>query len=139
MISAISSPRSIKSDTYGGGSFIHSYGSKTFIRPKLDNVLDAVAQAKFNEKKWIWIEDEAEGYVRGHILNENEKDYTVEIEYEVGGTAVVSQSIIKPMNPPKFDMVDDMAELTHLNEPSVIHNLTVRYKSNHVYVSYIAI
>lgn len=39
------------------------------------------------------------------------------------------------MNPPKFDMVDDMAELTHLNEPSVIHNLTVRYKSNHVYVS----
>lgn len=39
------------------------------------------------------------------------------------------------MNPPKFDMVDDMAELTHLNEPSVIHNLTVRYKTNHVYVS----
>lgn len=31
-------------------------------------------------------------------------------------------------------MVDDMAELTHLNEPSVIHNLTVRYKANHVYV-----
>lgn len=43
--------------------------------------------------------------------------------------------MIQPMNPPKFDMVDDMAELTHLNEPSVIHNLTVRYKSNHVYVS----
>jgi hypothetical protein len=39
------------------------------------------------------------------------------------------------MNPPKFDMVDDMAELTHLNEPSVIHNLTVRYKANNVYVS----
>lgn len=39
------------------------------------------------------------------------------------------------MNPPKFDMVDDMAELTHLNEPSVIHNLTVRYKTNRVYVS----
>lgn len=38
------------------------------------------------------------------------------------------------MNPPKFDMVDDMAELTHLNEPSVIHNLTVRYKAHHVYV-----
>lgn len=43
--------------------------------------------------------------------------------------------MIQPMNPPKFDMVDDMAELTHLNEPSVIHNLTVRYKANHVYVS----
>lgn len=39
------------------------------------------------------------------------------------------------MNPPKFDMVEDMAELTYLNEPSVIHNLTVRYKADHVYVS----
>jgi myosin heavy subunit len=123
------------SATSSGGSFIHSYGSKTFIKPKLDNVLDAVAQAKFNEKKWIWIEDENEGYVRGHVLQENNGDNTVEIEYEHGGTALVSQSIIKPMNPPKFDMVDDMAELTHLNEPSVIHNLTVRYKSNQVYVS----
>jgi hypothetical protein len=47
--------------------------------------------------------------------------------------------MIQPMNPPKFDMVDDMAELTHLNEPSVIHNLTVRYKANHVYVSWYCI
>lgn len=48
---------------------------------------------------------------------------------------MLSPEKIQPMNPPKFDMVDDMAELTHLNEPSVIHNLTVRYKANHVYVS----
>ena len=48
---------------------------------------------------------------------------------------MVPQSKIQPMNPPKFDMVDDMAELTYLNEPSVIHNLTLRYKANHVYVS----
>lgn len=40
------------------------------------------------------------------------------------------------MNPPKFDMVEDMAELTYLNEPSVIHNLTLRYKADHVYVRY---
>lgn len=65
-----------------GGSFIHSYGSKKFVRPKLDNVLDAVAQARFNEKKWVWIEDDNEGYVRGHIINENNDK--VEIEYENG-------------------------------------------------------
>ncbi|PHZ15091.1 myosin 1 [Rhizopus microsporus ATCC 52813] len=121
----------IKDNQEYGGSFIHSYGSKKFVRPKLDNVLDAVAQARFNEKKWVWIEDDNEGYVRGHIINENNDK--VEIEYESGRTAFVSSAKIKPMNPPKFDMVDDMAELTHLNEPSVIHNLTVRYKANHVY------
>ncbi|KAI8393832.1 Myh9 protein, partial [Radiomyces spectabilis] len=42
-------------------------------------------------------------------------------------------SKVYPMNPPKFDMVDDMAELTHLNEPSVIHNLSVRYQAKHIY------
>ncbi|CAO3654116.1 unnamed protein product [Mucor fragilis] len=115
-----------------GGSFIHSYGSKTFIRPKIDDVLDAVAQAKFNEKKWVWIQDDKEGYVRGHVIKE-EEGADVEVEYERGGTVIVPQSRIQPMNPPKFDMVDDMAELTYLNEPSVIHNLTLRYKASHVY------
>ncbi|KAI8646805.1 hypothetical protein BD408DRAFT_336436 [Parasitella parasitica] len=67
-----------------GGSFIHSYGSTTFIKPKIDDVLDAVAQAKFNEKRWVWIQDDQEGYVRGHILKE-EQDSLVEVEYEQGG------------------------------------------------------
>ncbi len=40
------------------------------------------------------------------------------------------------MNPPKFDKVEDMADLTHLNEASVIHNLRLRYLSNMIYVSY---
>jgi hypothetical protein len=81
-----SSPLLRKLNNGGGsvGSFIHSYGSKKFIRPKIDDVLDAVAQARFNEKKWVWIEDENEGYVRGHIISENE-EYQVEVEYENGG------------------------------------------------------
>ena len=38
------------------------------------------------------------------------------------------------MNPPKFDKVEDMAELTYLNEASVIHNMRLRYFSNLIYV-----
>ncbi|KAI7872084.1 Myh9 protein [Spinellus fusiger] len=37
------------------------------------------------------------------------------------------------MNPPKFDKVEDMADLTYLNEPSVIYNLSMRYKSHFIY------
>lgn len=40
------------------------------------------------------------------------------------------------MNPPKFDKVEDMADLTYLNEASVIHNLRLRYHSNLIYVSF---
>lgn len=39
------------------------------------------------------------------------------------------------MNPPKFNKVEDMAELTCLNEASVLHNLKERYYSGLIYVS----
>jgi myosin heavy subunit len=37
-------------------------------------------------------------------------------------------------NPPKFDKIEDMAELSHLNEATVLHNLRDRYYSNLIYV-----
>lgn len=37
------------------------------------------------------------------------------------------------MNPAKFDKADDMAELTHLNEASVVHNLHMRYQADLIY------
>lgn len=40
------------------------------------------------------------------------------------------------MNPPKFDRVDDIADLTFLNEASVVHNLRLRYGSGAIYVSF---
>lgn len=39
------------------------------------------------------------------------------------------------MNPPKFDKVEDMADLTYLNEASVVSNLRLRYYSDLIYVS----
>lgn len=41
---------------------------------------------------------------------------------------------LQPMNPPKFDMIEDMAMLTHLNEPSVLFNLRRRYSMWMIYV-----
>jgi len=38
------------------------------------------------------------------------------------------------MNPPRFDEVEDIADLTFLNEASVVHNLGLRYYANNIYV-----
>lgn len=40
------------------------------------------------------------------------------------------------MNPPKFDRVEDIAELTFLNEASVVNNLRLRFGSGAIYVSW---
>lgn len=38
------------------------------------------------------------------------------------------------MNPPKFEMIEDLAMLTHLNEASVLHTLRRRYDHWMTYV-----
>ncbi len=46
----------------------------------------------------------------------------------------VKEDDIQQMNPSKFDMIEDMAMLTHLNEASVLCNLQRRYSSWRIYV-----
>jgi myosin protein heavy chain len=45
----------------------------------------------------------------------------------------VHEEEVDKVNPAKFDKADDMAELTHLNEPSVVHNLRMRYQADLIY------
>ncbi|KAL1743339.1 nonmuscle myosin heavy chain b [Schizophyllum fasciatum] len=92
----------------------------------------AAAQAEFNEKKWVWVPDEKEGYLAGWV-NKEEGD-TAEIVMAAGGD-IRSVPIIalSKMNPPKFDRAEDIADLTFLNEASVVHNLRLRYGSGAIY------
>ena len=41
---------------------------------------------------------------------------------------------LQQMNPPKFEMIEDMANMTYLNEASVLHNLRARYGNMLIYV-----
>lgn len=47
----------------------------------------------------------------------------------------VKKDKIQEMNPPKFEKLEDMANLTYLNEAAVLHNLKSRYVSGFIYVS----
>ena len=48
---------------------------------------------------------------------------------------VVKSESVAQVNPPKFEKCEDMANLTYLNEASVLWNLKSRYQSNLIYVS----
>ena len=39
------------------------------------------------------------------------------------------------MNPPKYEKCDDMADLTYLNDATVLHNLRSRYTNWFIYVN----
>ena len=47
---------------------------------------------------------------------------------------VMSETLV-PANPDILDGVDDLMQLSYLNEPSVLYNLNYRYNEDMIYVS----
>ncbi|CAN9515320.1 unnamed protein product [Ophioblennius macclurei] len=95
-----------------------------FLRLTNLEQLAAKAQA-FDGTKRVWMPDEVEAYVEVEVREPNGEKTTVETKD--GRFVIVKESDLQPMNPPKFDMIEDMAMLTHLNEASVLFNLRRRY------------
>lgn len=96
-------------------------------------VSDVVAQSEWAKKKLVWIPHPEHGFVQGSV--QSEKGDQVTVVLDDGSRKTLSSDDVQKMNPPKFQKVEDMAELSFLNEASVMHNLTSRYYSGLIYVS----
>ena len=96
-------------------------------------ISDVVAQSDWAKKKLVWIPHPDLGFVQGSIMSEKSDQITVVLDD--GSRKTLSKDDVQKMNPPKFNKVEDMAELSFLNEASVLHNLTSRYYSGLIYVS----
>ncbi|KAJ4290570.1 class II myosin [Kalmusia sp. IMI 367209] len=82
----------------------------------------------FSGKRYVWLRDPKTAFVRGWVVEERPGGVNCWYNHEVDAESV------DKVNPAKFDKANDMAELTHLNEPSVIHNLHMRYQADLIYV-----
>ncbi|KAI7804139.1 myosin-9 isoform X1 [Triplophysa rosa] len=95
-------------------------------------VNNPLAQADWATKKLVWIPSERLGFEAGSIREEHGDEVMVELS-DSGKKVRINKDDIQKMNPPKFSKVEDMAELTCLNEASVLHNLKERYYSGLIY------
>ncbi|XP_012723292.2 myosin-9 isoform X2 [Fundulus heteroclitus] len=95
-------------------------------------VNNPLAQADWATKKLVWVPSERLGFEAGSIKEEHGEECVVELA-DSGKKIKVNKDDIQKMNPPKFSKVEDMAELTCLNEASVLHNLKERYYSGLIY------
>ncbi|XP_055324468.1 myosin heavy chain, non-muscle isoform X2 [Sitodiplosis mosellana] len=93
---------------------------------------DPATQAEWTQKRLVWVPHESQGFVAASIKKENGDEVEVELA-ETGKRVTIQRDDIQKMNPPKFDKVEDMAELTCLNEASVLHNIKDRYYSGLIY------
>uniref|UniRef100_A0A4W4GXT2 Myosin, heavy chain 10, non-muscle n=1 Tax=Electrophorus electricus TaxID=8005 RepID=A0A4W4GXT2_ELEEL len=95
-------------------------------------VYNPATQADWTAKKLVWVPSERHGFEAASIREERGEEVLVELA-ENGKKALVNKDDVQKMNPPKFSKVEDMAELTCLNEASVLHNLKDRYYSGLIY------
>ncbi|XP_023286912.1 myosin-7-like [Seriola lalandi dorsalis] len=99
---------------------------------RLTNLEQLAAKAQaFDGTKRVWMPDDVEAYTEVEIRELNGDKTTVETKD--GRFLIVKEDDLQPMNPPKFDMLEDMAMLTHLNEASVLFNLRRRYSMWMIY------
>ncbi|XP_028826849.1 myosin-11a isoform X3 [Denticeps clupeoides] len=97
-----------------------------------DFINSPVAQADWAAKKLVWVPSEKHGFEAASIKEEHGDEVLVELA-DNAKKMTISKDDIQKMNPPKFSKVEDMAELTHLNEASVLQNLRERYFSGLIY------
>merc|ERR1712113_779341 len=90
----------------------------------------ADAQIPYDPKKSYYYKDD-KGNFAECILESIEGDKaTVMCGHE---KKVFKSEEVGQCNPPKFEKIEDMADLTYLNDASVFHNLDVRFKSKLIY------
>uniref|UniRef100_A0A3Q1JGT4 Myosin, heavy chain b n=1 Tax=Anabas testudineus TaxID=64144 RepID=A0A3Q1JGT4_ANATE len=85
----------------------------------------------FDAKTAYFVSEPTEMYLKGKLVKKEGGKATVEVQ--TGKSLTVKDDEIFPMNPPKFDKIEDMAMMTHLSEPSVLYNLKERYAAWMIY------
>ncbi|XP_026327815.1 myosin heavy chain, muscle isoform X45 [Hyposmocoma kahamanoa] len=85
----------------------------------------------YDGKKACWVPDDKEGFVQGEI--KATKGDLVTVSLPGGEERTIKKDLVGQVNPPKFEKVEDMADLTYLNEAAVLHNLRQRYYAKLIY------
>ncbi|XP_040180455.1 myosin-4-like [Rana temporaria] len=102
----------------------------SFLRKSEKERLEA-QNKPFDAKNTCFVEDPKELYVKGLITAHDSGKVTVKTDD--GKDVTVKDSQVYPQNPPKYDKIEDMAMMTHLNEASVLYNLKERYAAWMIY------
>lgn len=137
-----STPSSPKHNHSRTDSLTSSPSTGTFT-PKFINNLNASHHsqstdsardlAEFSGKRWVWLKDDKLAFVKGWVVEDHGETLLVRCDNESVDRTVNSHEVDK-VNPPKFNLAEDMADLTYLNEASVVHNLRQRYENDLIYV-----
>ncbi|XP_067308333.1 myosin heavy chain, fast skeletal muscle-like [Pseudorasbora parva] len=110
---------------------LECFGSAAIYLRKPEKERLEAQNAPFDAKTAYFVTEPQEMYLKGALISKEGGKATVKTL--CGKTITVKEDEIHPMNPPKFDKIEDMAMMTHLSEPTVLYNLKERYAAWMIY------
>ncbi|KAM9783758.1 myosin heavy chain, fast skeletal muscle-like [Syngnathus typhle] len=116
-----------------GDKDMDSFGPAAIYLRKPEKERIEAQNTPFDAKTAYFVTVPDEMYLKGKLVKKEGGKATVEVLGVAGKSVTVKEDEIHPMNPPKFDKIEDMAMMTHLNEPCVLYNLKERYASWMIY------
>ncbi|KAM4691169.1 myosin-4-like [Rhinophrynus dorsalis] len=114
-----------------GDSEMAAFGEAAQYLRKSEKERIEAQNRPFDAKTSYFVIDQKEMYVKGVI--QSREGGKVTVKKADNTTVTVKEDEVFPMNPPKYDKIEDMAMMTHLNEPSVLYNLKERYAAWMIY------
>jgi len=103
-----------------------------YLRQTPEEMLAIQGRVKYDPKKSVWVADSEEGFVFAEI--KSTKGDQIVVQTAKGTEKTLNKDEVQQMNPPKYELTEDMSNLTFLNEGSVLHNLRQRYYTMMIYV-----
>ncbi|KAE8386332.1 hypothetical protein BDV23DRAFT_6244 [Aspergillus alliaceus] len=122
---------SLRNDA-ASGTFAPEFIKTEELKRGADQIRGLEGDNDFSGNKYVWLRDPEKAFIRGLVLEERDNGKLL-VQSDDGEQCEVDSDQVDKVNPAKFDKADDMAELTHLNEASVVHNLHSRYQADMIY------
>ncbi|GAB7354758.1 hypothetical protein MBLNU459_g5162t3 [Dothideomycetes sp. NU459] len=123
---------SARASTPATGTFAQKFIKTEALDGAAERVGGIEGENDFSGKRYVWVRDPEVAFVRGWVVEDLPNGH-IRVQCEDGSQRDVDSDSVDKVNPAKFDRADDMAELTHLNEASVVHNLAMRYQAELIY------
>ena len=114
------------------GTFAPQFIRREGLDGAQDRVRGIEGENDFSGRRYVWVRDNELAFMRGWVVEEL-PDAMLRVQCDDNSQRDVPADSVDKVNPAKFDKADDMAELTHLNEASVVYNLQQRYQADLIY------
>ena len=89
----------------------------------------------YDPKKSFWYPDGNHGFEEGILegIKQDKKGELATVKTVSGELKDFKKELVGQVNPPKYEICEDVSNLTFLNDASVLYNLKARYQAKLIY------